>query len=174
MDYERPLMSKTVKTPVVALVAFCLAALLALAGCASPSTEGAEEQAANRDYMSQVNLVMDDLNAGLENFSEAVSRSDIVGMRTQAENAYKAIDELNKITVPDGLSDIQDEYVKGCTDLKDALNGYIDLYANIDTATEEQPFDYDSYDSELDKIKDKYNDGIEHLENADKKATEME
>ena len=79
-------------------------------------------------------------------------------MRTQADNAFKAIDDLNNLNVPDALKDIQKEYVDGTADLKDALNSYIDLYTEIDSATEEQPFDYSTYDQRIQDIKSKYDE----------------
>ena len=105
--------------------------------------------------MTQVNQTMDDLKSRLESFTDAVSRGDVVGMRTQADNAFKAIDDLNNLNVPDALKDIQKEYVDGTADLKDALNSYIDLYTEIDSATEEQPFDYSTYDQRIQDIKSK-------------------
>mgnify|MGYP006896730393 CR=1 FL=1 len=41
------------------------------------------------------------LKSRLESFTDAVSRGDVVGMRTQADNAFKAIDDLNNLNVPD-------------------------------------------------------------------------
>ena len=113
----------------------------ALGGCAQQDTAAAQQQSENRQYMTQVNQTMDDLKSRLESFTDAVSRGDVVGMRTQADNAFKAIDDLSNLNVPDALKDIQKEYVDGTADLKDALNSYIDLYTEIDSATEEQPFD---------------------------------
>ena len=40
------------------------------------------------------------LKSRLESFTDAVSRGDVVGMRTQADNAFKAIDDLNNLTSP--------------------------------------------------------------------------
>ena len=94
----------------------------ALGGCAQQDTAAAQQQSENRQYMTQVNQTMDDLKSRLESFTDAVSRGDVVGMRTQADNAFKAIDDLSNLNVPDALKDIQKEYVDGTADLKDALN----------------------------------------------------
>ena len=111
----------------------------ALGGCAQQDTAAAQQQSENRQYMTQVNQTMDDLKSRLESFTDAVSRGDVVGMRTQADNAFKAIDDLNNLNVPDALKDIQKEYVDGTADLKDALNSYIDLYTEIDSAPRNSP-----------------------------------
>lgn len=156
------------------VVALCAGALLvaALAGCSSQNTAANQQQSDNRQYMTQVNQVMDDLSAKLTGFTDAVARKDVVSMRTQADNAFKSIDELNKLTVPDELKDIQQDYVDGATELKDALNSYINLYTEIDSATEAQPFDWTTYDKRLSDIKQKYDDGIAKLQDGDNKASE--
>ena len=79
----------------------------------------------------------------------------------------------NNLNVPDALKDIQKEYVDGTADLKDALNSYIDLYTEIDSATEEQPFDYSTYDQRIQDIKSKYDEGIGKLQSGDNKASEL-
>lgn len=160
---------------VKAVVAVCAGVLMvaALGGCAQQETAATQQQSENRQYMTQVNQSMDDLKTRLESFTDAVSRGDVVGMRTQADNAFKAIDDLNNIDVPDALKDIQAEYVDGSNDLKDALNSYIELYTEIDSATEDQPFDYSTYDQRIQDIKKQYDEGIGKLQSGDNKATEL-
>ncbi|WP_139650510.1 hypothetical protein [Raoultibacter phocaeensis] len=159
-----------VKILTIALSGVLVAAVLG--GCMAQNTANTE-QTANRQYMSQVNQAMEDLTNRLDGFNQAVTNNDLVGMKTQADNAFKAIDDLNALEAPEGLKDIQTAYVDGCNDLKDALTKYIDLYTEIESATEEEPFDYATYDARLKEIQDTYDSGIEHLEEADKKATEM-
>ena len=160
---------------VKAVVAVCAGVLMvaALGGCAQQDTAATQQQSENRQYMTQVNQSRDDLKTRLESFTDAVSRGDVVGMRTQADNAFKAIDDLNNIDVPDALKDIQAEYVDGSNDLKDALNSYIELYTEIDSATEDQPFDYSTYDQRIQDIKKQYDEGIGKLQSGDNKATEL-
>lgn len=143
-----------------------------LGGCAPQDTAATQQQSANRQYMTQVNQVMDDLQGKLESFTDAVSRGDVVGMRTQADNAVKSIDELNKLEVPDDLKDIQQDYVDGTGKLKDALDAYVGLYTEIDSATDDQPFDYATYDQRVSDIQKQYDDGINKLKDGDSKAAE--
>jgi len=140
--------------------------------CASQESAATKQQSENRQYMTQVNQTMEDLQSRLDGFTDAVSRGDLVGMRTQADNAYKALDELGKLNVPDDLKDIQQEYVDGTNKLKDALNAYIELYTEIDSATEAQPFDYSTYDQRIADIKSQYDEGIGKLQSGDNKASE--
>lgn len=122
--------------------------------------------------MTQVNQTMEDLAGKLDGFSDAVARGDLVTMRTQADNAFKSIEDLNKIQAPEDMKKIQAEYVEGCNDLKDAMNAYIGLYSEIESATDDQPFDYGTYDERLKAIQDQYDKGIGKLQSGDNKASE--
>ena len=102
-----------------------------------------------------------------------MSRGDAVTMRTQADNAYKAIDELSAIDTPDAMADLQKNYVDGCNTLKDALNAYVDLYTEISAATDEHPFDYATYDDRIKAVQDTYNKGIDQLKAADEQALKL-
>lgn len=166
-------MNRKRKGLLLAALALCFGAILILSSCASTTNAEEEEASTNREYMSRVSRIMDDLTAELEGFSDAVAQGNFVSLRTQAEGASKVIDEFDKIEVPDNLKDIHSEYVAGGKDLRDALSDYIELSSEIESATEEQPFDFDSYDDKLEDIQKKYQSGIDHLKEADKKATEM-
>ena len=158
-------------------LSFVLAAMVfsVLSACMlqANNNTASEEQIANRDYMTQANRIMDTLMVDLTGFNKAVSDEDIVGMNDQADSANKTINELAALTPPNDLKDVHSEYVKGCEELRDALRDYRDLYTEISSATESQPFDYSTFDSRLSKIKQKYDSGISHLEKADQKARDM-
>lgn len=166
-------MKTKVRNVLVLVIAACIGMTLFI-GCAAPANEAVDEAAQNREYMAQVNSLMEDLNEGLTDFSESVSADDLVSMKTNAEKAYKAIDELEKIEAPESLTEVQKEYLDGCKALKKALDGYLDIYTDIDTATEEQPYNFEKYSDQLSKVKDSYEKGIEHLEEGDKLASEIE
>ncbi len=144
----------------------------ALSGCVAQENPAAKQQTENRQYMTQVNQSMEDLRNKLASFTDAVSRGDVVGMRTQADNAYKALDNLSKVEAPEDLKDIKTEYVDGTNKLKDALNSYIDLYTEIESATAAQPFDWTTYDKRIADIKKVYDEGIGKLQSGDNKASE--
>lgn len=170
--------SKAIGRRFLALCAACAFALavFALAGCStvSQNSQVNEQQTANRQYMTQVNQKMDALTTRLSSFSDAVSRDDLVTMRTQADNAFKVIDELSSLDVPSDMKDIQEGYLDGCTDLKEALAAYIELYSDIEAATDAQPFDYSTYADRLQAIQDQYDAGIEKLKAGDESATGKE
>ena len=155
------------------LAALCVGALLALAGCAAPHNPATEAQTANRQYMAQVNQTMDDLSQKLEGFEDAVSRGDVVTMRTQADNAFKVLDSLAAIEAPEPLKEVQQDYVDGCASLKEALSGYVDLYTEVASATDEHPFDYATYDQRIKDIQGTYDQGIDQLKAADARAAEL-
>lgn len=156
------------------LVALCAGVLMvaALGGCAQKDTAAVQQQADNRQYMTQVNQKMEDLQTRLASFTDAVSRGDVVGMRTQADNAFKVIDDLHNADAPEDLKDIKQEYVDGADKLKSALNDYINLYTEIDSATDAQPFDWATYDQRLADIQAQYDEGIGKLQSGDNKASE--
>lgn len=166
------LMSTTKAKAVGAVVAATLA-IGALAGCTG-QTAGSEQQDVNRQYLSQVNQVMDDLETSLASFTDAVSRNDVVGMQTQAENALSKLDSLDSIEAPEELSEVQQSYQDGTAQLREALSSYVALYTEISSATDAQPFDWSTYDARLAEIQEKYDAGIDALEAGDKAAAEVE
>lgn len=165
-------MKRSILVRFAGVVCVALVAVVVLAGCVSQDNTAAKQQADNRNFMTQVNQTMEDLQSKLVGFTDAVSRGDVVGMRTQADNAYKALDDLDKLEAPEELKEIKQEYVDGTNKLKDALNAYIDLYTEIESATDAQPFDWPSYDKRVADIKQMYDDGIGKLQSGDNKANE--
>jgi soluble cytochrome b562 len=155
-------------TKIFALVCTFAVFALVLAGCSTQSSDQEKQQQANRDYMTQMSQKMDELNSRLETFNEAVSNNDVVAMQTQADNAYKIIDEAEKLEAPSALSDIANNYNEGLSSLRKALDAYIDLYTEINSGS----FDWDTYDSRLSDVQKLYDDGISKLEEADKAASE--
>ena len=148
-----------------------LAASIALAGCSSGAMGTAtEEQQANRAYMSQVNEAMTKLDDNLDSFIDAVSRGDVVNMRTQADNAYKVLDKLSELEAPEALSDIKKDYVDGTAKLREALDEYIKLYSKA--ASEGADFDWSTYDDRIKSIQSLYDEGVALLEAGDKAAAE--
>ena len=157
-----------------ALCAVTLSATL-LGGCMQQQTSPEQQaQAENREYMSQVNQTMEDLQTRLSSFTDAVSRKDVVTMRTQADNAFKALDSLSSQDAPEALKDVKEKYVSGCDSLKSALNDYITLYTEIESATDEKPFDWTTYDQRLSDIKTAYDKGISELKSADETVANLQ
>lgn len=158
--------------------AFILAGTLAgaaLCGCmGAPSSALTEEQASNRQFMAQVNQTMVDFQERLDGFNDAVSAGDLVGMRTQAESAFRILDSLEKLEAPDALADVKQGYVEGCGAMRAALSDYIDLYGDMESATEADPFDWGTYDDRLAEVKQSYEDGLAKLQEADEAAASKE
>jgi len=150
--------------------------MVLLSSCTGQSSSNGltDDQIANRTYMTQVSQTMDTLKSDLAAFSQAVADDDIVSMNAQADNANRTIANLAALTPPDALKDVHSEYVSGCEELRNALSAYLDLYNAINAATDEEPFDYSTYEKRLSDIEDLYNSGISHLEKADQEAKDME
>lgn len=116
--------------------------------------------------MSQVNGIMSELGDNLDSFEGAVSRGDVVNMRTQADDAFKALDSLSSLEAPDELKDVQQKYVDGTAKLREALDGYITLYTDLKSDS----FDQSTYASRLSKVQSLYDEGVELLKQADEAA----
>ena len=162
-----------VRTSVIrGALACALACSVALAGCAaggaSPMTD---EQRANNAYMSQVNETMVELDSGLDSFIEAVSRGDIVNMRTQAQNAYRSLDKLSSLEAPEQLADVKKCYVDGTGKLRQALDEYIELYS--EAAQGGASYDWDGYNKRIESVQSLYDEGVKMLEDGDAKAAEV-
>ena len=123
--------------------------------------------------MTQVNQTMEDLQTKLDSFNDAVSRQDVVTMRTQADKALATLDGLDSIEAPDALKEVKTDYVEGAKDLKAALDGYVNLYTDINSASDAQPFDWSTYDQRLADIKTQYDSGIDKLKAGDEKAASL-
>lgn len=158
------------KTTVKVAAIVCIMALgcAMLVACAGGNNQANSEQRANRNYMSQVNQTMEKLNEQLEAFVDAVSRDDIVNMRTQADNAYKVLDELNAIEAPESLADIKEGYVKGTTELRGALDDYISLYTEMKNAG--NSMDVATFEQQLTAVQERYDKGVKLLQEADEAA----
>ena len=148
----------------------CLCALAMafglLAGCSTGTSNLTSEQQANRTYMSQANGIMDSLGDKLDSFVDAVSRGDLVNMKTQAENAYKALDDLAALEAPEELADVQKGYVDGCAKLREALDQYIELYTQLNAGS----FDQSQYSTRIAQIQSLYDEGVDLLKKADETA----
>ena len=160
-------------------IAMVMAAALLVAsmvGCTSfqQNSQEAEAQAANRQYMSQVNQITDELTENLAAFDTAVSDNDPVAMRLQADNAFKTLDSLSSLEPPEVLKDVQAGYVEGASKLEEALNSYIDLYTELGGAdAANSTVNATAYSDRLAAIQQTYNDGITKLQETDKQATEL-
>lgn len=154
------------------LIAMCIGIFMvaALGGCTAHDTQAAQQQSQNRQYMMQVNQIMEDFKSQLNDFTDVVSKDDVVGMRTKADSAFKIIADFEKLEAPAELQDVKQAYLDGMQELKDALSAYIDLYTEIGAATEEKPFDWKTYDERLAKIDKQYNEGMEQLKAGDDSA----
>lgn len=166
-------MNKTRVVRVCSAVFTTILLMGALAGCQSPATGATDQQQANRTYMTQVNQAVEDLNSRLTSFDEAVAQENVVTMRSKADDAFKAIDDLEAIDTPDAMKDLQQNYVDGCRKLEDALNAYLDLYTEIVSSDEESGFDYSTYDDRIEDIQKSYNEGIDMLKSADEEALKL-
>lgn len=168
-DTNRTHSTNAIVKKLAALACAIALACAALAGCANnASTSATAEQQANRAYMSQVNEIMEELGGGLDSFVDAVSRNDIVNMRTQADNAFKVLNTLVELEAPEALADVQKKYTEGVEKLQSALEGYINLYADMSAGSLDQA----AYEDRVAQVQALYDEGVKLLEEGDQLAAD--
>ena len=171
------LISTRIKRAAAAFVAAAFACSLMLTGCTQPlgqaSTEQEEAGPTSRSFMAQMNETSNLLSEKMASFADAVSREELVSMKLQADAAFGVISQMEAIEAPEELADLKQQYVNGCTQLKDVLSGYLDLYSEIEASTTRNPFDYDGYPDRIAGLQASYDAAVQALESADKSAAEM-
>lgn len=165
----------------VSLISLVFAALL-LGGCSklevpgfSPSgnTEKQQEGEQARSFMMKINQLTSQLKDKMALFTEAVTRNDLVSMKTHIQAIDETITQINNLEAPQELADVKSKYSEGCSQLKTALSDFVNLYSDIDTATAKSPFDFGSYASRLAQVQDLYDKAVSALQAADEAATKL-
>ena len=151
------------------VAAFCLACLGALVGC-SASNEPTDAQTQNRQYMSSVNTIMETLNTNMDTFSKAVKDGEVVSLTAQLSSVDQCVSDLQGLTVPDAMGDIQSSYVNGAKELQTALSSYVQLYEDVKAPANGVAPSTSDYNSRMADIQSHYDAGIKALQDADSKA----
>lgn len=151
--------------------AIVLASALMLSGCASNAQQANDPQTLNRQYMANVNQIMDEIDAQMTEFSTIVKEGEVVSLSTQLAAINNSVDKLKALSVPDEMKDIQSDYLKGTEELQTAFAAYVDLYEDV-KAPENGTFDFTTYGDRLNDVKSHYEAGIQALESADQKAAD--
>ena len=151
--------------------AIVLACALMLSGCASNAQQANDPQTLNRQYMANVNQIMDEIDAQMTEFSTIVKEGEVVSLSTQLAAINNSVDKLKALSVPDAMKDIQSDYLKGAEELQTAFAAYVDLYEDV-KAPENGTFDFATYGDRLNDVKSHYEAGIQALESADQKAAD--
>lgn len=151
--------------------AIVLACALMLSGCASNAQQANDSQTLNRQYMANVNQIMDEIDAQMTEFSTIVKEGEVVSLSTQLAAINNSVDKLKALSVPDEMKDIQSDYLKGTEELQTAFAAYVDLYEDV-KAPENGTFDFATYGDRLNDVKSHYEAGIQALESADQKAAD--
>jgi cytochrome c556 len=148
-----------------------LVCALTLSGCASGVTQSDDAQTQNRQYMANVNQIMEEIDAQMTEFSAVIKEGEVVSLGTQLANINNSVDKLKALSVPDAMKDIQADYLTGTEELQEAFAAYVDLYEDV-KAPENGKFDYSTYNDRLSEVRSHYEAGIEALQSADQKAAD--
>ncbi len=141
------------------LCGLSLGTILALSSCsgyAMQDNTAAKAQQQNRNYMSQVHVIAEDISSTLQGFNEALGQDNEVKMQNALSSVNAYIEKLEAIEAPSVLEEIHDKYVEGTQKLEEALESYVEYYSS-----EEKDV------SALETIQQTYSSGIELLEEAD-------
>lgn len=157
------------KARFLVVAAFCLACMASLVGC-SGSNEQADAQTQNRQYMSSVNTIMETLNSNMDTFAEAVKDGEVVSLSAQLSSVDQCVSDLEGLSVPDAMGDIQSSYVNGAKELQTALSSYVQLYEDVKAPASGVAPSTADYNSRLADIQSHYDAGIKALQDADSKA----
>ena len=168
---------RSIASRIIILACVACVSMILLASCSS-SSQGEEDIASlNRAYMSSVNRISNEAAEDLDSFSEAASQGDVAAMRIAAANATETLSKISDLTAPDDLSEVHEEYLAGVTDLSEALENYVELYASAVNASSDSDDASDvtaSIDEEaLTEVQEQYQSGIDHLSTADSMVAEI-
>lgn len=150
---------------------FALVGALLLSGCAANNTQANDPQTLNRQYMANVNQIMDEIDAQMTEFATIIKEGEVVSLGTQLAAINNSVDKLKALSVPDAMKDIQSDYLKGTEELQTAFAAYVDLYEDV-KAPENGTFDFATYGDRLNEVRIHYEAGIEALQSADQKASD--
>ncbi|MGN0302091.1 MAG: hypothetical protein ACI4BI_04355 [Anaerotardibacter sp.] len=154
------------KKRIILACVLCITCLCLLVGCGSSNAAQNDEQSKNRQYMTQVNSIMDTIKSDLDGFSETLKSGEVVSLDSQLTDVSKQVETLKALEAPEALKSVHDSYVLGAEELQAALKEYVDLYQKV-------KLEGGSLDAaSLASIQEHYDAGITALKDADTKATE--
>lgn len=164
------MLTKSIKTRVLLVLAMCVMCATVLAGCSGNNAE-TDAQTQNRQYMTNVNQIMEDLNTNMQDFATAVQDGEVISLSSQLDSVNDSVEKLKALSVPDAMKDIQSQYVAGSEELQTALQLYVQLYEDVE-APASGSFDYGTYSDRLAEVQSHYDAGIAALQDADSKASQ--
>lgn len=154
----------------------CSLALLAgLVGCSSqPTTPDSEDQTITAsEYMVKLNEASSSLHEGLDDFSQAVADGDLSTLQSKADTAFKAMDSLSDLQVPEEINDVKDQYNEAISSLRSSLDDYISLYTEIMSEPDLEKVNEEKYADRFEEIQKQYDNAMNLLEKADAAAKDL-
>ena len=115
------------------MAAAALVCALLLSGCASNAQQANDPQTLNRQYMANVNQIMDEIDAQMTEFSTIVKEGEVVSLGTQLAAINNSVDKLKALSVPDEMKDIQSDYLKGSKQLSQLMSISMKMLRHLKT-----------------------------------------
>ena len=168
---------RSIASRIIILACIACVSMVLLASCSSSGQDEEDTASLNRAYMSSVNRISNEAAEELESFSEAASQGDVAAMRIAAANAAETLSKIADLTATDDLAEVHEEYLAGVSDLSEALENYVELYASALNASSDGDDASNiaaSIDEEaLAEVQEQYQSGIDHLSAADSMVAEI-
>lgn len=117
-------------------------------------------------YMNSVKGVFSSIQENMATFTKAVSAKDAQAARTVLDEVDSQVSKLSDISVPDGLDEVQKNYVQASKDLAQALRDYVTYKLDGGASASDAA-------SALANIQSAYQKGIDALKAADNAAKSL-
>lgn len=117
-------------------------------------------------YMSSVKGVFSNIQERMTTFTKAVSAKDAQAALAVLDEVDSQVSKLSDIDVPDGLGDVQKNYVQASKDLAQALRGYVSYKLGGGASASDAA-------NTLANIQSTYQKGIDALKAADDAAKSL-
>ena len=150
--------------------ALLLACMLAfgLAACAY-ETDANTDANQNRQCLSTMNGKMGEIKTVMEEFEEAASNGNVVGMRSQLDKADAIKAEIEGLEASDALADAKADYVEALAAMNGVMESYVDVYGKVKDKTMTEA----EVSEAVSGIQAEYDKAIEQLQAADQAISEL-
>ena len=143
-----------------------------MTSCAPAQSAVEKAESYNRQFMSQINSVVEDYSEKLSEFSLAVSQGNVVNMTTLAQASATITEDMKNIEASNDMEKIRNAYYDAMVALNASLNQYVSVYSEI-SALGESVADAAAVQSGITEVQAAYDAGLQLLKDADELALSM-
>ena len=156
----------------LSLIAVGAMGMLSMTSCAPAQSAVEKAESYNRQFMSQINSVVEDYSEKLNEFSLAVSQGNVVNMTTLAQASAIITEDMKNIEASNDMEKIRDAYYDAMVALNASLDQYVNLYSEV-SALGGSAADTTTVQSGITQVQEAYDSGLQLLKDADELALSM-